>query len=50
MLHEDQMQDDDADEEPMQPTQPKRKTALLDRILEDCCRVIFACSYGRYAP
>ena len=43
MLHEDQMQDDDADDEP-------KKTAPLDRILEDCYRVIFACSYGRYAP
>lgn len=47
MLHEDQMQDDDADES---DDEPKRKTALSDRILEDCYRVIFACNYGRYAP
>ena len=44
MLHEDQMQDDDADDE------PKRKTALSDRILEDCYRVIFACNYGNTRP
>lgn len=45
MLHEDQMQDDDADD-----ADEAKKTALLDRILEDCYRVIFACNYGRYAP
>ena len=32
------------------PTMSKKKTALLDRILEDCCRVIFACSYGNTRP
>lgn len=46
MLHEDQMQDDDADDADDEP----KKTAPLDRILEDCYRVIFACNYGRYAP
>lgn len=48
MLHEDQMQDDDADE--AADDEPKRKTAPSDRILEDCYRMIFACNYGRYAP
>ena len=47
MLHEDQMQDDDAD---AADDEPKRKTAPSDRILEDCYRVTFACNYGNTRP